>query len=546
MVSIVIDKTLTEIYRFLLDKYTHEETLLIYDELKLIVNHDYERYSSNCGGKSYEDLQLFLSTVNEKENIRKSNGVYYTSNDVVKFIFANTVKSLYGKIETNNLHIQDLANIPYKSFCYEKTVFDPTCGAGEFLLVALSMKLDVLDSHFNNLTANSIKKVVSTIFGNDINKDSIVITQLRLFMYLLNRYGSCKIKGVSECFIHNFECNDFINLDCNYSRSYDIIIGNPPYVEDSKCNIAPLEKYGNVYANILANITKCLNSNSVIGFVIPLSYVSTPRMLKIREVLQNKMCEQYVLSYCDRPDCLFSAVHQKLCILIGKHNNKSKSKRIYTSNYHFWYKEERKMLFDSVSVVENEYVANDYIPKIGSQIDASIYSKVISHHSTLYDALNGLYEPIYLNMRAAFWVKAFRNSHTTGEYKTYFCQSPEYADLCMCVLNSSLYWWYWICISDCWHITNKELRGFTIPNNLHLENFSHLARKLENQLEKTKLYVGTKQTEYEYKHKECINEIHEIDDLICSIYGLTDEETQYIKNFAYKYRVSGGVKNENN
>ena len=70
---------------------------------------------------------------------------------------------------------------------------------------------------------------------------------------------------------------------------------------------------------------------------------------------------------------------------------------------------------------------------------------------------------------------------------------------------------------------------------------SKLAKMLENKLEKTKLYVGTKQTEYEYKHKECVKEIHKIDDLICKIYGLTEEESIYIKNFAYRYRVCGGV-----
>ena len=67
------------------------------------------------------------------------------------------------------------------------------------------------------------------------------------------------------------------------------------------------------------------------GFVIPLSYVSTPRMSKIREILHVYVPEQYILSYSDRPDCLFTSVHQKLCILIGK--NKKIEKTIFTGNY---------------------------------------------------------------------------------------------------------------------------------------------------------------------------------------------------------------------
>jgi hypothetical protein len=75
---------------------------------------------------------------------------------------------------------------------------------------------------------------------------------------------------------------------------------------------------------------------------------------------------------------------------------------------------------------------------------------------------------------------------------------------------------------------------------------NRLAEQLENRLEETKVYVGTKQVEYEYKHKACTNEIHEIDDFVNALFGLTDSESVYIKNFAYRYRIGGGAEvNEN-
>ena len=52
--------------------------------------------------------------------------------------------------------------------------------------------------------------------------------------------------------------------------------------------------------------------------------------------------------------------------------------------------------------------------------------------------------------------------------------------------------------------------------------------------------MGTKQTTYEYKHKLCIEIIHEIDDFISDIYGLTISEVEYIKNFNLKYRTGRG------
>ena len=114
------------------------------------------------------------------------------------------------------------------------------------------------------------------------------------------------------------------------------------------------------------------------------------------------------------------------------------------------------------------------------------------------------------------------------------------ANLSLLLLNSSLFWWYWVCVSDCWHITNKELAGFKLPKTFNPKRAEELVTALESRLEETKVYVGTKQTNYEYKHKSCADEIREIDDYVNSLYNLTEEESSYIKNFAYRYRTGGG------
>lgn len=65
-----------------------------------------------------------------------------------------------------------------------------------------------------------------------------------------------------------------------------------------------------------------------------------------------------------------------------------------------------------------------------------------------------------------------------------------------------------------------------------------------DKLEETKVFVGTKQTDYEYKHRECLAEIHAIDDYINEQFGLTKNESEYIKGYALRYRTSGGAKIE--
>ena len=65
-----------------------------------------------------------------------------------------------------------------------------------------------------------------------------------------------------------------------------------------------------------------------------------------------------------------------------------------------------------------------------------------------------------------------------------------------------------------------------------------LSDELSKDLEKNKVRINTKQTEFEYKHKYSKKIIDKIDDIICSISGLDQLETKFIKNYTLKYRLN--------
>jgi hypothetical protein len=137
-------------------------------------------------------------------------------------------------------------------------------------------------------------------------------------------------------------------------------------------------------------------------------------------------------------------------------------------------------------------------------------------------------------------MKAFTFNPGSNEYK-YFACPVDMQKYFVALLNSNLFFLYWTIISDCWHITSKEINGFKIPvDNVDFSIFEEIVDKLEDKLEETKKYIGSKQTEYEYKHKDCKIEIDAIDQALQKIYDLTDDEVAYLRDYKLKYRTSNG------
>ena len=410
----------------------------------------------------------------------------------------------------------------------------------------VKIKINVLTKNkiYND---ENILKIASTIYGNDIDDESTDISKIRLFFYLIPQI--CKEDNYLK--LVNILNDNFTNYDfvCNSNKiknRFDIIIGNPPYVEYGKFPKKKLlkNKYGNIYADVIKNSLDLLKNDGTLGFIIPLSYISTSRMNGIRQYVIDNCSKELILSFADRPDCLFSGVHQKLNIILLK-KGKADRHDIYTSNYKHWYKEERKQLLNGREVVLCDTYYADFIPKIGNKIEKDIFKKTYTEsHDNLFDIQNDNGKELFLNMRLCFWVKAFNFNPGSNEYKIFKYDNNNYKYI-LCLLNSSLFWIYWTIISDCWHITSKEIKHFKVKTITEKEQqiFNKLYDRLSNKLEKTKKYVGTKQVEYEYKHKLCKDIIDEIDTEIKKIYGFNVDELNYIKDFAFNYR-SGGIDND--
>lgn len=487
---------------------------------------------------SRDHAQRLLASINEHSSTRRNRGVYYTPQDVVDFVIVNSVAAYYRiPVGTTAQYVLP-HDVPTEDFAYRLRVFDPTSGLSEFLISALRLKICRLLESGVQPNEIAIDKLVQTIHGNDIDPDSIAISRIRLYLEISTLLGNHHANAAVPSLLHVFTSIDFIATKIDNEAKFELIVGNPPYVEDRQYGGVLDDRYGNVYCNVLSNASKLLTPDGAIGFIVPLSYSSTPRMRRIRTELLSRLSQQVVMSFADRPDSLFSKVHQKLCILIATNEPNC---AFYTSNYQYWYKDERTRLFKNIALTLNQFASEDKIPKLGTSQDISLFSKFENLQTpTVYEISRSGSHIVCINRRETFWMKAFRGSRHHPEFKEFYFDSRDDAALLYCILNSSLFWWYWIAVSDCWHVS-RSLNSFKMPNSYDSSDFGSLAARLESRLELTKKRVNTKQTEFEYKHVESLDVIEEIDHAVNQIYGLTPSESEYVRNFAIEYRTGRKV-----
>lgn len=450
-------------------------------------------------------------------------------------------------------------------------IIDISCGAGSFIFSAYYLLKEI----YEKLELSVLNIFDKNLFGIDIDNEAIsllvfrikleqIIDKSKIEIDLSDNFiiGNCLIGNISKTNIL-FSNND---IDSIFEKSeklkniisnegFDIVLGNPPYLEyrnvikDYQIENFISEKCNNLYAFVLEKNFDILKENGHFGMIIPISYVSTKRMSPIRNLLIKNSKYHFCSSFADRPSCLFNGVHQKLNIVLLQKSRNCKNINHYTSSYIHWYSSEKEELFNNIKYCKNEYYNPDYLFKIGNDIEKSIISKITSKHKKPLLANisnNGKYK-IWLNMRMCFWSKAFTFSQKSNEYKIFSFDNELDAYLFSAITNSNLFFFFWESISDVWHITQKDLNTIKIDfKNLDVKikkEIKYNYKIFEKNLEKNKIEINSKQTDFEYKHKNEKILIDNFDRIVCELFDLTLEEIEYVKLYQIRYRMNGEINN---
>ena len=353
---------------------------------------------------------------------------------------------------------------------------------------------------------------------------------------------------------------------------FDVIIGNPPYVEYSKIkkdyavkNYAT-EPSANLYAFVSERSLNLLTKSGSFGFIVPISVVCTQRMKAVQDKIAISAHSAWFSDYAERPSKLFEGAEVLLTIALTRGDGRGEKSQ-FTTGFTKWAAEERPYLFGRLSYCEVHAKPKPYvIPKLSGPLEVSILEKMINRGGTLAQKLQknsrhrmyyriggGRYWKIFTNFQPRFVLNGKKGVSSRENYL--FLPSDTLRDATIATLSSSLFYWYFILTTNCRDLNPSDLNEFPI----NLDGLSpqsaarlvHLCEKLmEDYKEKSQLKEKTSSITGDMVYQEFYPRLSkpildEIDTVLAGHYGFTAEELDFILNYDIKYRLGRDTETEN-
>lgn len=267
-------------------------------------------------GKQITVDKAHRAKIEEKPEVRKAGGVYYTPQYIVDYIVKQTVgKLIHGKTpkEVSKLKI-----------------VDPACGSGSFLIGAYSYLLTWHKDHYTNngkivkdkkdntltpegnlTTAEKKRILLNNIYGVDIDTNAVEVTKLSLLLRCMEGETSASISHQLSFFHERIlptlennikSGNSLIDTDYyegvfdfgeekkikpfNWKKAFpevdkqggfDIVIGNPPYgasfinkeISYFKTRFKISIARGESYLLFIEKALNLLSKKGLLGLIIP-------------------------------------------------------------------------------------------------------------------------------------------------------------------------------------------------------------------------------------------------------------------------------------
>ena len=350
--------------------------------------------------------------VEDKPEVKKAGGVFYTPQYIVNYIVENTVSELLKGKTPNQVS--------------KLRIVDPACGSGSFLLGAYQKLLDWHVDYYSNLdqppknviytskdgiprlTIQEKKRILlNNIYGVDIDSQAVEVTKLSLLLKVLEDENKDVLEAQQKLIQEralpylgdNIRCgNSLIGTDILDSNDltidelheinpfdweeefseifenggFDVVIGNPPYFNidtwgtNSKRKDYIKKNYKNVWddkTDILFYFINKANeiSKNKVGFIISNAFLFAKKAEKLRKYLLANTNIKTIVNF-EKYMVFKSASITTSIIVLDKTLKTKKTNAIGLENKYYSEKELLNIINDKNNYFKIKLEKNDVFP----------------------------------------------------------------------------------------------------------------------------------------------------------------------------------------
>lgn len=350
------------------------------------------------------------------------------------------------------------------------------------------------------------------------------------------------------------------NGGLEYSMGFDIVVGNPPYgdilSDIEKLLIADYKTAGitDIAAQFVERELQLLRDGGYFGNIITLRIAYEKSEAPARELLLTQLEQTKMACFAHRPSRVFQNAHVKPAIVTGQQTGEG-GQAVATSRYLRFSAENRNEVLSNIryestdGLVLGEKIGsgeNYSIPKIGSVALRGILVKLKDSSDRVFRDVLSDSETDHLMWRrrgALYWINPLlvnlyeeRGKETpTSMYRMYFSSDLK-RRTAFIILQSSLYYTYWMVYKNGRNIDWWEIEPFPFPDDQtladHEEEIRALSQRLWSAMETR--FVGGARTVIE-DASELKPIVDDIDDQIGPMFGLNEEEVSFLKQYDAEY-----------
>ncbi len=407
----------------------------VFEEMEKISEYDFSSdLNENILGHIFEqsindieDLKKEIKSevFDKKKGKRKKDGIFYTPKYITKYIVENSIENWLDN-KRKELGEDKLPELTEKDFNYDLykrnykkhiefwtkyreavkniKIVDPACGSRAFLITAFEYLLNynnyLNDKIFDltgtkDLFSDTTKEILqNNIFGVDLNKESVEITKLSLWLKTADKN---KTLATLE---NNIKCGNSLiddieiagELAFNWEKEFpqvfknggfDVVVGNPPYVF-TRDNFSELEKSYyikeyrsstykiNTYILFMEKSFKLLKNKGYSSMIVPNSWLMMYSGKGIREyILENTK----LLEIVNLEGHSFESANVETIIYIGyKETGEFKTRILLNQKKEFIYSHSKK---STDFINEKEKIFKVFNDKNSSEINKKIFENSV-------------------------------------------------------------------------------------------------------------------------------------------------------------------------